>query len=158
MTDTQTKILIVEHDRSDIDLIQRELKKGDFNFVAEVVANEHDYTHALQSFKPNIILSDYSLPSFSGPEAFAIKQNLAPNTPFVFVSGTIGEENSIELIKNGVTDYALKDKLFTLNTKIKRALKESKEKQQKIKTEIELINSERRLARAATGAHGQLGV
>ncbi len=153
MSESKTKILIVEHESSDIELIQRELKKGDFNFVAEVVANERDYKNALKNFEPNIILSDYSLPSFSGPEAFAIKQKMAPQTPFVFVSGTIGEENSIELIRNGVTDYALKDKLFTLNTKIKRALKESKEKQQKIKTEIELINSERRLARAQQLAH-----
>ena len=92
-------------------------------------------------------------PSFDGHAAFKMREEIAPDTPFIFVSGSIGEENSIEYIKNGVTDYALKDKLFTLTTKVKRALKESKEKQQKNKTEQEQIQSERRLARAQQVAH-----
>lgn len=149
----QTRILIVEHDPIDIELLEYELRKGGINFMSEIVQNEQDYADAIKHFIPDIILSDFSLPSFDGPTAFKIRQQLAPATPFIFVSGNIGEENSIEYIKTGVTDYALKDKLFTLPVKIKRALKDAKEKQQKNKTEQELVQSERRLARAQEVAH-----
>jgi two-component system, NarL family, sensor histidine kinase UhpB len=145
---TKTKILIVEHDPVDLELLHLELKKGLVNYVSEVVQTEKDYGSALKKFIPDIILSDYTLPSFSGLIAFKIREDIAPDTPFIFVSGTIGEEKSIELIKNGVTDYALKDKLYTLSPKLIRALKESAEKQEKIKAEQERIQSERRLARA----------
>ena len=142
---TKTKILIVEHDPNDIELIQYELKKGNVNYIAEIVETGNAYENALRNFVPDIILSDYYLPSFDGTAAFEIKEKISPHTPFIFVSGTVGEENSIELIKNGVTDFVLKDKLFTLTTKVNRALKESKENQLKIKTEQALAESENHL-------------
>ncbi|MEK7198687.1 MAG: hypothetical protein AAB212_02045, partial [Bacteroidota bacterium] len=77
------------------------------------------------------ILSDYSLSSFDGVTAFHIKQRICPDIPFIIVSGTIGEENAVELIKNGVTDYALKDKLFALSPKVTRALKNTEEMKEK---------------------------
>ena len=98
----KTKVLIVEHDPYDIELLQYELKKGGINYVSEIVQNEKDYGNALKTFIPDIILSDYSLPSFDGTTAFKMTEQIAPDTPFIFVSGTIGEENSIELIKNGL--------------------------------------------------------
>ncbi|MEO7982586.1 MAG: PAS domain-containing protein [Bacteroidota bacterium] len=150
---TKIKILMVEHDPVDIELIQDELRSGGINFVAVVVKNEADFVTMLNSFIPDIILSDYTLPSFSGMRAFEINQKIVPETPFIFVSGTIGEEKSIELIKNGVTDYALKDKLFSLCPKVTRALKESLARQQKMKAEQERMLSEKRLARAQELAH-----
>jgi len=149
----EIKILIAEHDPNDIDLLQYELKKSGINYISETVKNELEYVEALKNFIPDIILSDYTFPSFSGPAALKIREQIAPDTPFIFVSGTIGEEKSIELIKTGVTDYALKDKLFSLNRKVVRALKESKEKQQKRKAEEKLILSEGKLARAQQLAH-----
>ena len=149
----KTKILIVEHDPVDLELLHEELKKGCFGYISETVQNELDYINAIKNFDPDIILSDYTLPAFDGLTAFKIRQKIAPATPFIFVSGTIGEEKSIELIKNGVTDYALKEKLFTLSLKVTRALNESAERQQKIKAEQERIQSERRLARAQQLAH-----
>jgi PAS domain S-box-containing protein len=150
---SKIKILIVEHNLNDIELIRYELKKGGIDFVSEIVQNEMGYRNALKNFIPDIILSDYALPSFDGRAAFEIREQITPGTPFIFVSGSIGEENSIEFIKNGVTDYVLKDKLFTLTVKVKRALSDAKEKQQKNNTEQELIQSERRLARAQELAH-----
>ena len=147
------KILIAEHDLVDLEFLHHELKKGGIDYVSEVVQNEPGYIKALNSFIPDIILSDYNFPLFDGLTAFNIREKIAPDTPFIFVSGTIGEEKSIELIRNGVTDYALKDKLFTLIIKITRALKESKEKQQKKIMEHELMQSEMRLARAQQIAH-----
>ena len=140
--EAKTKILIVEHDENDIELVQHELKKGKVNYIAEIVQTENAYENALRNFKPDIILSDYALPAFSGTAAFAIRNKIAPHTPFIFVSGTIGEENSNELIRNGVTDYVLKEKLFTLPVKVNRALKEAEERQQNIKVEEALKESE----------------
>jgi len=118
--ESNCKVLIIEDNKSDIDLLQRELKKNQFNYISEIVETRESYVNALDTFHPDIILSDYSLPSFDGVSAFNIKQNKSPETPFIIVSGTIGEERSVELIRDGVTDYALKDKLFALMPKIYR--------------------------------------
>jgi PAS domain S-box-containing protein len=127
---TKIKILIVEDDKNDIELLQHELETGGINYVSEIVQTEKGYREALLKFIPDIILSDYTLPAFAGAAAFKIKEELAPDTPFIFVTGTIGEEKSIELIKSGVTDYTLKGRLFTLIVKLKRALKDAEVKQQ----------------------------
>jgi two-component system sensor histidine kinase UhpB len=150
---TTIKILVVEHDPADLELIHHELKRGGIPYISAVVQNEPGYVLALKNFIPDIILADYTFPSFSGPAAFVIKEKLAPDTPFLFVSGSIGEERSVELIKNGVTDYVLKDKLFTLSSKVIRALKEAKERREQKQTEQELILSEKCLARAQHVAH-----
>jgi len=145
--EVKIKILIAEHDAVDLEMIHRELQKSGIGYLSQAAANEQDYINALQTFIPDIILADYTFPSFDGPTAFKLREKIAGNTPFIFVSGTIGEERSIELIRSGVTDYCLKDSLFTLNHKIHRALEESKARQQKIRTEQALIQHERRLAR-----------
>jgi two-component system, NarL family, sensor histidine kinase UhpB len=104
------KVLILEHDENDLELLLYELKKGKLDFVPKIVETKEQFSNALTDFCPDIILSDYSLPGFDGVTAFNIKQEICPEVPFIIVSGTIGEENAVELIKNGVTDYALKDK------------------------------------------------
>ncbi|HTB53590.1 MAG TPA: ATP-binding protein [Ferruginibacter sp.] len=125
------RILIVEDNDNDADLLKRELQKSALQFVSEIVETREKFEHALLSFIPDIILSDYSLPAFDAESAFDIKQKLLPHIPFIIVSGVIGEENAVELIKKGVTDYIQKGKLFTLSQKITRALKELKEKEEK---------------------------
>ena len=142
------KILIAEHDPADLELIIRQLIIGEIDFIWETVNDEETYSNILKVFTPDIILCDYSFPSFDGYTAFEIKERLIPGTPFIFVSGTIGEEKAVELIKLGVTDYALKDRLVSLPFKIKRALKELKEKQEKDRTEKELIRSKALLVEA----------
>ncbi len=122
------KILIVENDTSDLEMMYRELKKSGLSYVFKTVEEEQNYLKAIEELVPDIILSAYSLPSFSGMRAFELRQAITPNTPFIFVSGTIGEEKSIELIKKGVTDYVLKHKIFSLEQKIERALAENEER------------------------------
>ncbi len=146
------KILILEDNQSDADLLQRELKKSGLIFTVEIVQTRVDFEKALHNFNPDLILSDYSLPAFDAVSAFSIKQSISPLIPFIIVSGVIGEENAVELIKNGVTDYTPKDKLFTLSTKISRALndrEEAKEKKaiaEKLKTQTaELIIANKEL-------------
>lgn len=125
------KILILEDNPTDADLVIRELKKSGLCFTTEITQTREEFEISLENFSPDIILSDYSLPSFDGVTAFHIKQRKHSHIPFIIVSGVIGEENAVELIKNGVTDYALKDKLFTLIPKITRALNDVEEKNKK---------------------------
>jgi len=149
----ETKILIVEHDSMDIELLRHELTKGGILFISEAVKNEAGYRAAIDCFSPDIILSDYSFPSFDGLAAFEIRQSMAPDTPFLFVTGALGEETSVDLIKKGVTDFVLKDKMFTLCPKVTRALAESKARHSKNKAEQDLAKSEMRLSRAQQLAH-----
>ncbi|GAC1302007.1 MAG: hypothetical protein NVSMB24_05850 [Mucilaginibacter sp.] len=130
MTDS-LKILIIEDNETDADLLNRELKRSRLSFISKVVQTRREYEKALHNFNPDIILSDYSLPAFDAATAFAIKQTIFPDIPFIIVSGIIGEENAVALIKIGVTDYAPKDKLFALIPKINRALKESQDRKEK---------------------------
>ncbi|MBU2045297.1 MAG: PAS domain S-box protein, partial [Bacteroidetes bacterium] len=109
----------------------RELKKSGFSFSFEIVQTRVTFEYALQHFNPDLILSDFSLPAFDAATAFKIKQEKSPHIPFIIVSGIIGEENAVELIKNGVTDYASKDKLFSLIQKIERALTDAEERKEK---------------------------
>jgi signal transduction histidine kinase len=152
-TETTTRVLILEHEPDDIALLVYELKKGNFSYVSEIVETRDTFIQALQHFKPEIVLSDYSLPSFDGVSAYQIKQEISPDIPFIIVSGTIGEENAVELIKKGVTDYVLKDKLFTIIPKIKRALKEATERVEKQQAEKQLAQvreeHQRHLVRAS---------
>lgn len=143
------KILILEDNESDADLLQRELRKSGLNFTSEIVQARDTFETALDTFKPDIILSDYSLPSFDGVSAFRIKQSIYPDIPFIIVSGIIGEESAVELIKNGVTDYVLKDKLFALTPKIHRALKETEEKMIKRISDEELKIQNKKLREIA---------
>jgi len=131
-------ILILEDNESDAYLLCRELKKSGLNFTSQIVQTRIEYENAIQNFHPDLILSDYSLPSFDAVSAFRIKQNENPHIPFIIVSGTIGEENAVELIKEGVTDYVSKDKLFTLSTKINRALNDTEKRKEKENQDIEL--------------------
>jgi PAS domain S-box-containing protein len=125
------KVLILEDNDHDADLLCRELKKSGLNFVSKIVQNRSDYEYALVNFHPDIVLSDYSLPSFDAVSAFHIKQSLYPLIPFIIVSGIIGEENAVALINSGVTDYASKDKLFTVPAKMNRALKDAEIRREK---------------------------
>ena len=153
MTDT-LKILIVEDNKSDADLLERELKKNGLNFTSTIVQTREAFEDALNSFKPGIILSDYSLPSFDGLTAFNIAQIISPDTPFIIISGMLGDERAVELIKHGVTDYALKDKLFSLMPKITRALKEAVERKKKKFADLELkIQHEKLLEIAFLQSH-----
>lgn len=149
----QINILILEHDKDDIGLMLHVLKKNNVDFEYLIVDDEAGFRNAIESFCPDIILSDFSLPTFNGLAAFKIKQENYPHIPFIIVSGTIGEENAVELIKTGITDYAVKDKLFSLPNKIFRAIIESREKKDKAETEYNLMKSERRLAEAEAIAH-----
>lgn len=146
------KILILEHDPHDLELLTRTLKKSDLEFESTVADNEESFLAALKGFKPDIILSDFSLPTFDGLSAFQIRTELCPETPFIIVSGTIGEERAVELIKSGITDYALKEKMYVVPPKIRRALDEASARRQKLQAEKDLESSRQHLQKVLDGS------
>ena len=122
--DKEVKVLLIEDVATDSELALRELRKSGIVCVSRRVDNEQDLRRELLEFKPQVILSDFSLSgTFDGRRALAISQELVPDTPFIFVSGTIGEENAIESLKSGATDYVLKTNLLRLGNAVIRALK-----------------------------------
>lgn len=126
MKSIKLKILIVEHNSANMELIHNELKKSKTNYISEIVQTKKEYVKAIHTFKPDIILSNYTFPAFDGPAAFKIKEKLSPLTPFIFVSESIGEEIAVECIKNGVSDFVLKESLSsTLSIKLNLALKKA---------------------------------
>ncbi|HLP52099.1 MAG TPA: ATP-binding protein [Chitinophagales bacterium] len=133
------RVLINEDNKGDVILLLNELSNSGLNMLVEVVQTQKDYEDRIRDFKPHIILSDYSQPFFNGEAAFAVQQQIAPHIPFILVSGTLGEEVAVDLIKSGVVDYVVKSRLFSLVPKITRALAEAKEKQEKQHAQEELL-------------------
>ena len=125
------RIVFVEDSPWDAELEERELRKGGLQFDSMRVWTREDCVRALKQFKPDLIISDYSLPEMDGLAALKIASEICPNVPFIFVSGTIGEERAIESLKRGATDYVAKNQLKGLMTKVHRALKEAEEREEK---------------------------
>lgn len=146
MKSMNPKILIVEHDSANMELIHDELIKSNITYTSEIVQTEKEYVKALHDFKPDIILSNYTFPEFDGTAAFKIKEKIVPQTPFIFVTKSIGEAIAVELIKRGVSDFVLNGNLSSLTSKIDRALKEAtvlnlnNENRQSEKKRIEKLN------------------
>jgi DNA-binding response OmpR family regulator len=104
------RILSLEDDPVDADLILATLAKAKIDCDAVRVDTGSDFVHALENSSFDLILSDHSLPSFDGESALKIALVKAPAVPFIFVSGAMGEDLAIELIKSGATDYVLKNR------------------------------------------------
>ena len=118
------RILILEDEAWDAELAQRLLADAGLAFAAVVVDTRASFVEQIAAFRPDIILSDYHLPGFSGSEALKIAQELHPDIPFIIWSGVLGDEAAVELIKQGATDYVLKDRPARLPSVILRALAE----------------------------------
>jgi two-component sensor histidine kinase len=131
------RILLLEDSDLDAELIALHLRKGDVAHAITRVTTREDYVAAL-SGEYDLILADYSLPSFDGLSALTIAHERTPETPFIFVSGTLGEEIAIESFKRGATDYVLKQRLVRLPAAVTRALAEAKEKTERRQAEAQL--------------------
>ncbi len=121
------RVLLTEDVAADAELEVRELKRAGLRVTHLVVDTEQAFVRALREFEPDVVLSDFSMPGFDGMAALALSRELSPDTPFVFVSGTIGEEYAIRALKSGATDYVLKSNLVRLPAAVERALAESRE-------------------------------
>jgi diguanylate cyclase (GGDEF)-like protein len=114
--------LLVEDSKLDIEMTIRCLKAAELDFTYQCVMNEKDMRSALKAAQPDLILSDFSLPGFNGLSALAVARVDAPLVPFIFLSGTIGEEVAIDALKCGAVDYVLKSNPMRLVPAVRRAL------------------------------------
>lgn len=128
MNANEVRTLFVEDSSDDIELAVLALERDGFIVRSCAVQTEDQLRDALSKKHPDVILSDYSMPGFDGLSALRIARELAPEVPFIFVSGTLGEDRAIESILQGATDYVLKGNLRRLGTAVRRALEQSRER------------------------------
>jgi signal transduction histidine kinase len=137
------RILQVEDDPLDAELIQAELDADGIDYEVRLVDQEEGYTACLEEFKPDIVLSDLSLPGFSGQRALELLRQHDDDLPFIYVSATLGEEAAVEALRNGATDYILKQNPTRLASAVRRALAEAEAVRAKRRAEAELIRAQR---------------
>jgi two-component sensor histidine kinase len=127
-SDRVLRILLLEDSALDAELVTEALIDAGLPVSIERVVSADEFTGAVRDESWDLILADYLLPTFNGLNALEIAQEIARATPFVFVSGALGEEVAVEALKRGATDYVLKDKLDRLPATVLRALAEARER------------------------------
>lgn len=148
------KILHLEDLQSDIELVERELKKGSFEYEKMVVGNRNDYVKALKSFRPEIILSDHSLPSFNSIEALKIaREEIYYDIPFILVTGTVSEDFAVEMMKKGICDYILKDRIQRLPQAVVNAIENKRVEYERQKFLERIVENESLMEEAERLAH-----
>lgn len=145
MTSASLSVVLVEDNPLDAELVIGALGADGMKFTWIRVQTEAEFVDAL-STAPDIVLSDYDLPQFSGLLALDLLRRRHPETPFILISGTIGEDTAVEAMRKGATDYLLKDRLARLGTAVRNALAESKLLQERRNTDeqLRLANEELR--------------
>ena len=140
--ENKIKILILEDVYTDLELILLELKNAKIRFNHLHVENEEDFRKALVEYNPDLILSDYMLPQFTGMKALLIVKEISPNLPFIIVTGSMNEEIAVDCMKAGASDYIIKENLKRLGVAIIGSFKKQESAEAKIKAENDLYESE----------------
>lgn len=135
---SRLKVLLVEDNLLDAELTLARLSTMDCQCDVTRIDTEAQLREQLRNEVYDVILADFMLPMFSGPEALAIAQQQAPDVPFIFVSGVLGEEHAVDMLKQGATDYVLKQRLQRLPMTVRRAISEAQERRSRIKAESAL--------------------
>jgi diguanylate cyclase (GGDEF)-like protein/PAS domain S-box-containing protein len=138
-------VVFLEDSTQDFELVSEQLRAEGFECNVERVDTPQSFSGALQGKSVDLILSDHALPGFDGNAALRMARELRPDVPFIFVSGAILEEQAIDTLKEGATDYVLKNRLARLGPAVRRALQESSELAERRKAEAALRESERQL-------------
>jgi signal transduction histidine kinase len=147
------RILYLEDDPRDAELVQQTLETAGIICKVTRVETEADFIASLEQGDFALILADYALPSFDGLSALMIAQQRWPHVPFIFVSGTLGEEVAIEALKIGATDYVLKTLLSRIVPSVQRALREARERMELSLAAVALRRSEAYLTEAQQLSH-----
>lgn len=145
---TPLRLLQLEDNPADAELILATLNDGGIPCETSRVDRRDTFVDALKAGKIDLILADYSLPGFDGITALSLAQQLRPDIPFIFVSGTLGEELAIDAMHRGATDYILKQRLGRLVPSLQRAIRELQERQERARVEEALRQSEKQLRQA----------
>ena len=140
------RILILEDNPADAELVQFELEEAGILFTPKVVMTADAFLQAIHDFCPDLILSDYDLPSYNGALALAEARERCPDTPFILVTGAVSEDRAIEILTQGAKDYVLKTRLRQkLIPAVRRALAEAEEHRARKQAEEALRESHRTL-------------
>jgi diguanylate cyclase (GGDEF)-like protein/PAS domain S-box-containing protein len=150
------RLLLAEDSESDADLELRALKRAGLQVDSLVVETEPAFRRALHDFAPEVIVSDFSMPHFDGISALRIAREIVPDTPFLFVSGTIGEEHAIHALREGATDYVLKNNLARFPAAVQRALEEARGRRERRRAQAGLSRAQAmaKLAHIVTSEDG----
>jgi len=136
---------MLEDNVADAELVKFALRDGGMNFTVKRVDSKVQYLKELEESAPDIILLDYALPDFDGFTALQMAQEKYPDIPFIFVTGTLGEEVVIEMLKSGATDYVLKTRLSRLVPAVQRAMREAGERAERRRAQERLKKSHEQL-------------
>ena len=150
--ETTVRILYLEDDLRAYELVAAIIESERINCVMEHVDDADQYREVLSNNPPDLILADFNLPSIDGLTALTLKLELCPEVPFIFVSGSIGEEVAISSLRNGAADFVLKDALMRLPSAVRRALQEQREHKERMHAEQRLRQSEERFRRLTENA------
>src|SRR4030042_6423700 len=115
------KVLILEDVETDAELIGHRLRKSGLAFEAKRVERREDFEREVREGRPDLVLADYSLPSFDGRSALQSVRRHDPDLPFIFVSGELAEDTALEAVREGATDYIFKDRSARLAPSVRRA-------------------------------------
>lgn len=146
------RILLVEDNAHDAELVLRELKRSGFTVTARRVETDAGLIAGLDE-PIDLVISDYGMPQFSGLLALELLKERAPQVPFILVSGTIGEETAVEAMRRGATDYLMKDRLGRLGPAVRRALEQGRLKQEQSRMMAALQASEERFRQVVENIH-----
>jgi len=149
----QLRILINEDMPFDAELLEYEIRKGGFSYISTRVETREGFLAALDEFAPDLIISDYNLPSFDGMQALTLARESSPLIPFIIVTGALNEEIAVQCMKAGADDYLLKDNLKRLVPAIGVVMANSKSRREKLRAEERLAASERRFRAVFEHAH-----
>lgn len=149
----ELRVLMIEDVEVDAELTVRQLRAAGLQFVVQRVETEAELRTALSDFSPTVILSDFSLPQFDGLAALKIVHEITPEVPFLFVSGTIGEERAIEALRHGAADYVLKSNVARLVPAIERAAHDAELRAERRRQELQIARLTRVL-RMLSGING----
>ena len=143
-TAKELRILHLEDAPEDAELVERQLRHNGFPFVLRHAANRDEFVRALDEFHPDVILADYSLPNFDGLSAVRMVREKDPDLPIIVVTGILGDEAAVSMVKAGANDYVLKDRLARLGSAVERAVLEAEQSRARKRAEAEIrrINAE----------------
>jgi signal transduction histidine kinase len=142
------RVLLVEDNSSDIELILRELRHGGFEVSSDVVQTAEEFTQQVRANSYQVVLADYNLPQWRGMEAVEVLRNEGLDIPLILVSGALGDVTAVECIKQGATDYVLKDRLARLPLAIRAALQEKRLREERQRAQEDLAKKVWELARS----------
>src|SRR3984957_12043694 len=147
------RLLMVEDSEDDAALLLRELKRGGYDVTHQRVDTATDMLSALYSQTWDIVISDHSMPHFTGIEALHVLRSKGSQLPFIFVSGTIGEETAVTALKNGAQDYLMKTNLGRLIPAIQRELREAEQRQERerLERQVQQLHKFETIGRLAGG-------